>query len=84
MSITAEQQPIYKSKLEAQLTALLVLDAEKIAYVVLLVLAIISRFWDLGVRVMSHDESLHTRFSWDLYRGAGFQDCKQSGPLGTR
>ncbi len=27
----------------------------------------------LGTRVMSHDESLHTYFSWLLYRGQGYQ-----------
>jgi len=36
-------------------------------------LAIITRFYDLGSRVMSHDESLHTYFSWLLYRGQGYQ-----------
>ena len=31
---------------------------------------------------MSHDESLHTRFSWDLYRGAGFAHTPlMHGPL---
>ena len=38
-----------------------------------ILLAIITRFYDLGTRVMSHDESLHTYFSWLLYRGQGYQ-----------
>src|SRR5512147_3250022 len=38
-----------------------------------LLLAIVTRFYDLGTRVMSHDESLHTYFSWLLYRGQGYQ-----------
>ncbi len=29
--------------------------------------AIFTRFYALGDRVMSHDESLHTRYSWNLY-----------------
>ena len=37
------------------------------------ILAIITRFYDLETRVMSHDESLHTYFSWLLYRGQGYQ-----------
>ncbi len=38
-----------------------------------MLLAIVTRFYDLGTRVMSHDESLHTYFSWLLYRGQGYQ-----------
>ncbi len=36
-------------------------------------LAIFTRFYDLETRVMSHDESLHTYFSWLLYRGQGYE-----------
>ena len=39
----------------------------------ILLLALVTRFYDLGTRVMSHDESLHTYFSWLLYRGQGYQ-----------
>ena len=39
----------------------------------IILLVIITRFYDLGTRVMSHDESLHTYFSWLLYRGQGYQ-----------
>lgn len=39
----------------------------------IILLAIVTRFYDLGARVMSHDESLHTYFSWLLYRGQGYQ-----------
>ncbi|NWG06110.1 MAG: TIGR03663 family protein [Chloroflexi bacterium] len=39
----------------------------------IILLAIVTRFYDLGTRVMSHDESLHTYFSWLLYRGQGYQ-----------
>ncbi|HLA07278.1 MAG TPA: flippase activity-associated protein Agl23 [Anaerolineales bacterium] len=39
----------------------------------IMLLALITRFYDLGTRVMSHDESLHTYFSWLLYRGQGYQ-----------
>jgi uncharacterized protein (TIGR03663 family) len=34
----------------------------------ILVAAVISRFYDVGVRAMSHDESLHVVYSLDLYR----------------
>lgn len=46
---------------------------EKAAYAALLVALVLTRFWDLGARVMSHDESLHTQYSWYFFTGAGFQ-----------
>ena len=42
-------------------------------FVGIMILAIVTRFYDLGARVMSHDESLHTYFSWLLYRGQGYE-----------
>ena len=48
------------------------LDWEKAIYIVLITLAIVTRFWDLGGRVMSHDESLHTQFSYQYYNGEGY------------
>lgn len=49
------------------------LDWEAIFYVLLFVTAILTRFVGLGDRVMSHDESLHTKFSFDLYKNGTFQ-----------
>jgi uncharacterized protein (TIGR03663 family) len=46
---------------------------ETLTFAAILILAVVTRFYDLGTRVMSHDESLHTYFSWLLYRGEGFQ-----------
>jgi len=34
--------------------------------------AVVTRFWGLGLRVMSHDESLHVYFSWLLSAGRGY------------
>jgi len=68
--------------LESQLTRLIYMDAEKIAYTVIFFAAVLTRFWDLGARVMSHDESLHTRFAWNLYQGDGFAHTPlMHGPL---
>lgn len=70
------------STLEAQLTRLLYVDAEILAYTVIFILSVITRFWDLGARAMSHDESLHVRYSWNLYKGQGFQHTPlMHGPL---
>ncbi len=49
------------------------LNWETVAYIVILLLALFSRFYLLDARVMSHDESLHTRFSYNLYNEGNFQ-----------
>ncbi len=55
---------------------------EVITYLVIFVLAVATRFIGLGDRVMSHDESLHTKFSWDLYSNGNFQHTPlMHGPL---
>lgn len=55
---------------------------ERVAYVLILLLAVFSRFYVLGDRAMSHDESIHTKFSWNLYAGEGFQhNPMMHGPL---
>lgn len=43
------------------------------AFALILVLALITRFHQLGERVMSHDETTHVYFSWQLYKGQGYQ-----------
>ena len=49
------------------------LNCEVAAYLVILLLALFARFYMLDDRVMSHDESLHTRFSYNLYNEGNFQ-----------
>ncbi len=49
------------------------INAEVAIFVVIILLTVFSRFYDLGTRVMSHDESLHTYYSWKLYKGEGYQ-----------
>jgi predicted membrane-bound mannosyltransferase/DNA-binding beta-propeller fold protein YncE len=53
--------------------ALSAITIEVALFVGIILLAIVTRFYDLESRVMSHDESLHTYFSWLLYRGQGYQ-----------
>ena len=45
---------------------------EQALYILFIILAIASRLVMLGARTQSHDESLHTRYSWELYDGQGF------------
>ncbi len=55
---------------------------ETIIFVVLLILGIFSRFYDLESRVMSHDETSHVYFSWRLEQGMGYQhDPVTHGPM---
>ncbi len=49
------------------------LSRESALFLLILLLAVVTRFYDLGTRVMSHDESLHTYFSWTLSQGQGYQ-----------
>jgi uncharacterized protein (TIGR03663 family) len=53
-------------------TDLLKPDWEKLIYFAIFLLAVVSRFWDLGARAMSHDESLHALYSYYLYNGSGY------------
>ena len=58
------------------------LNWELTLYAILFVLAVVSRLYDVGARVMSHDESLHALFSWNLYAGKGYaHDPMMHGPF---
>lgn len=71
-----------RGRLERLLSEGMRWDAEKLAYVVLIALAALSRLYGLGQRVMSHDETTHVYYSWNLYRGLGFRhDPLMHGPL---
>lgn len=55
---------------------------EIVALVVIMLAAVVTRFYLLEPRVMSHDESLHTYYSWRLYQGQGYvHDPMMHGPL---
>jgi uncharacterized protein (TIGR03663 family) len=60
----------------------LALNLEIAAYVAIFLLAVFTRFYDLETRTMSHDESLHTWFSYDLYKNGNFQHTPlMHGPI---
>lgn len=70
------------SPLEQWLSRVYTLNWELVIYIVIMIVAIVTRFWDLGERVMSHDESLHTYYSWELYdRGHFHHTPLMHGPL---
>jgi uncharacterized protein (TIGR03663 family) len=62
-----------KNFLDVPLLSWFKLDWEKAIYLLILVVAVVTRFWDLGARGISHDESLHALYSWKLYAGQGYQ-----------
>lgn len=49
---------------------------------VLVLLGLITRLYILGERVMSHDETTHVLFSWNLFKGLGYShDPLSHGPF---
>jgi predicted membrane-bound mannosyltransferase/DNA-binding beta-propeller fold protein YncE len=82
MATTTETIETRASIWDRPLWEVVALDWEKVLYGVLILAAFVTRFYHLGDRVMSHDESLHTQFAWYLYQGRGFQHTPlMHGPL---
>jgi uncharacterized protein (TIGR03663 family) len=53
-----------------------------VIFIGIILIAVISRFYMLGERVMSHDETSHVYFSWLLEQGRGYKhDPVTHGPL---
>lgn len=61
-----------QSWLDRPLAELLRPNWEKAIYVAIFLIAVVTRFWDVGARAMSHDESLHALYSYYLYSGSGY------------
>lgn len=58
------------------------LTGEMFIFILIVLLAALSRLYDLGVRVMSHDENLHVYFSWLFSQGQGYiHSPLMHGPL---
>lgn len=78
----SEKQPQEAQSVDRWLKYAYTINWEVIAYLIIFVLALVTRFADLGSRVMSHDESLHTKFAWDLAEQGNFQHTPlMHGPL---
>lgn len=55
---------------------------DKLLFILILLLAVASRFYILGARVMSHDETSHVYFSWLYEQGNGYaHDPVTHGPF---
>ncbi len=74
--------PEKPSLLDTPLKRWFPLNVETLLVVLLLAAAIVSRFYDLGARTMSHDEINHVVPSFSLYSGNGYKyDPMSHGPL---
>src|SRR5579883_1817599 len=64
------------------ISAAIPIDRELAVYVALVAIGFVLRFWDLGARMLHHDESLHAVYSWYLFIGKGYQhDPMMHGPF---
>ena len=63
--------------LDSSLLGIVRANWETIAWATILIVAIVSRFYALGTRGMSHDESLHANYSLDLYRAGSYHNTIQ-------
>jgi uncharacterized protein (TIGR03663 family) len=59
--------------LDTPILSILHINLETLLYIVLGVVAVVACFYNLGARTQSHDESLHTLYSWKLYAGQGYE-----------
>ena len=70
--ITSRNQP-EENALSQVLSQRITINWEVAVYILIFLLAIFTRFYILEERVMSHDESLHTRYSYNLFADGSFQ-----------
>ncbi len=61
------------SWLDRSLATLFTWNVEKIAWLVLLAVALVIRLVDIGARTASHDESEHAWFAYNLFAGKGYE-----------
>ncbi|QYK50426.1 MAG: TIGR03663 family protein [Anaerolineales bacterium] len=77
-----ERTPSQQSWLDRPLLGNRRFSWEHAVVVLLLLAAVVTRFHMLGERVMSHDETTHVYFSWQLFKGQGYQHHPLShGPV---
>jgi uncharacterized protein (TIGR03663 family) len=81
-AIEEAQSPEKTSWLDRPLLGAITFSWETVLFTTIVILAVASRFYDLGMRVMSHDETSHVYFSWQLEQGRGYKhDPITHGPL---
>ncbi len=73
MATVSFEPPSSDNTLNQWFTHLYTINWEVIIYALILFFAVFTRFYELGERVMSHDESLHTVYSNNLYERGDFR-----------
>ncbi len=68
--ITTEGEP---SWLDRSVFSLVRVNWETVAWAILFIVAAVARFYDLGTRAMSHDESLHSLYAYYLYDNGNYE-----------
>ncbi len=82
MATTVQQPDNAANPLNQFLARSQTINWQLILYIVIFLLAVFTRFYALGDRAMSHDESLHTRYSYNLYADGNFQHTPlMHGPI---
>ena len=77
-----QSTPSAYSTFNRALSNVYTLNWEVVAYTLVFFVALFTRFWDLGARVMSHDESLHTYYAYQLYDHGDYDHTPlMHGPL---
>src|SRR5512139_232467 len=72
----------YTSWLDRSLFSSSSVNWETVIFVIILLLGVVTRYYMLEKRVMSHDETSHTYFSWLYEQGRGYtHDPVTHGPL---
>lgn len=71
MSVQVQSKP-QASFWDTPLTALFKINWDVVILVAILLIAAVTRFYDLGSAAWSHDEAIHTSWSNDLYSGKGY------------
>ena len=82
MQIAARKSPPEAAGFwDRPLSVTLPISREVAIYAALFVVAALLRVWDLGPRMLHHDESLHATYSYYLYTGRGYRhDPMMHGP----
>lgn len=76
------ENPLPSSGLDRPVLAPKKINLETLLFIIILILAVLSRLSALEPRVMSHDENSHVYFSWFFYKGDGYShDPVTHGPL---
>ncbi|MEA3349584.1 MAG: TIGR03663 family protein, partial [Chloroflexota bacterium] len=60
----------------------LTINWETLIFIAIIIIALVTRFYDLESRVMSHDENSHVYYSWQLSQGSGYSHTPMThGPF---